>query len=153
MSEDAGKFDRELGELVQLYRTAAGLSKESLAAELGLPPAQVERYEAGSNRLSVYRYWTIMSMLGQDPTLVLDQLRERMSLADGQTGHMERSAFEFMASNRGRMVISALAMCDEPEVMDALADLILAIGVHARAKVRWSGSSARTTTMRDKKPS
>ncbi|MDJ0639672.1 MAG: helix-turn-helix transcriptional regulator [Paracoccaceae bacterium] len=148
MSEDAKEFDRELGELLQLHRTARGLSTEDVAKELGLLSMQVERYETGSNRLSVFRYCAIMSILREDPAGVLDQLRERMSIADGQTGHVDRSGIEFMASNRGRKVINALAMCDEPEVLDALADLILAIAVHTRAKVRFSDLSGSTPKIR-----
>ena len=143
MTGDAKDFDRELGELLQLHRTARGLSAEDVAKELGLLSTQVERYEAGNNRLSVFRFWAIMSILKQDPARVFDQLRERMSPADNRTGDTEQPGIDFMASNRGRKVISALAMCDEPEVLDALADLILAIGVHTRARVRFSGLPGR----------
>ncbi len=153
MSDDTKLFDRELGELVQLHRTAKGLSKEDLAASLGLPPAQIERYESGVNRLSVHRYWTIMSTLDQEPHAVLNQLRERMSFMEGQPELLDRSGVEFLASNRGRMIISALAMCDDPEIFDALADLILAIGVHSTAKVQWPGSNGRAATLSNSKPS
>ncbi len=152
MSDEAKAFDCELGELVQLHRTACGLSTEDVASSLGVPPAQVERYEAGTNRLSVFRYWEMMSILNQEPASVLDQLRERLALADRSTSRADRSGADFMASNRGRKVISALAMCDNPNVLDALADLILAIGVHSRAADNLSGSSRRTPDMRNKKP-
>lgn len=144
MTCEADSFDRELGELVQLHRTAKGLSVEDLATEIGLPATQVERYEAGSNRLSVKQYFSIMSALDQDPARVLEQLQEWLSLSDGRTEHARPTGVEFMASNRGRQVINALAMCDEPEVLDALADLILAVGVHARAGVRYSRPRTKT---------
>lgn len=138
MIEQAKEFDRQLGELVQLHRTARGVSKEEVAEELGLLPTQVERYEAGTNRLSVFRYWVIMSFLRQDPARVLDQLWERLSIGDGRIEPADVPGLDFMASDRGRKVIIALAMCEEPEVLDTLADLIIAIGVHTRARARSS---------------
>lgn len=144
MSQDAKKFDRELGGLVQVYRTAKGLTREDVAEELGLTSAQVERYEAGSNRLSFYRYWMIMSMLEQNPAPVLDQLQQRLALTVAPPGDAEGDGFDFLASNRGRQVINALAMCDRPEVLNALADLILAIGVHSRARTRVPKGGAET---------
>lgn len=144
MSEDAEKFDRELGGLVRVYRTAKGLTREDVAEELGLTSAQIEQYEAGSNRLSVYRYWMIMSMLEQDPAPVLDQLQQRLALRVAPPGDAEGDGFDFLASNRGRQVINALAMCDRPEVLNALADLIVAVGVHSRARTREPRGRAET---------
>lgn len=133
MSEEAKRFDRELGKLLQLHRMAKGMSREELASQMGLTAAQIERYETGSNRLSVMRYWTAMAILDQEPASVLGQLQARLSLQP-MSADKAGSAEDFVSSNRGQQIVNSLAMCDRPEVLDALGDLILAIGLQSRAR-------------------
>jgi transcriptional regulator with XRE-family HTH domain len=142
---DSKQFDRELGELLELHRMAKGLTRAELAGQMGLTPAQIERYETGRNRLSVMRYWTAMSILDQDPSRVLDQLQTRLSLGQKPAIEMGIPGSKFMSSNRGRQIVNTLAMCDQPEVINALADLIFAIGVHSKARASRLDSSRGTT--------
>lgn len=152
MKENTLKFDRELGELVQLHRVARSLSIEDMAADLGLPPNQVGDFEAGIQCLTVCRFWMIMSFLKQDPIVALKQFGERWSVAEPQQEEFERSAVDFLVSNRGRKVVGAMAMCKEPQVLDALADLILAICVQTQARDRASGCGGGANTANSAEP-
>ena len=142
MNEDADRFDRELGALVRLHRKARGLSRKDLASQMGLTPEQIERYEAGSNRLSVMRYWTAMAILGEDPSRGLEQLRRKLSLEHMPQTESATSGASFISSDRGQQIVDNLAMCDRPELLDALADLIAAIGVHSQARASRATSKA-----------
>jgi transcriptional regulator with XRE-family HTH domain len=44
--------DREIGALIRRHRVAKGLTLKSLAREIGCTYQQVQKYEAGSNRVA-----------------------------------------------------------------------------------------------------
>ena len=127
---EPSKFDIELGKLIRLHRTTRYLTQEKLASRIDVLPSLIEDYETGAQGVPLKRFCTIMSALDQDPASALANLQQRLVLANidpdpASTGQ------RFLASNRGRQIINALAMCDQPEALDALADLIMAMGMHA----------------------
>ena len=112
--------------------------REDLAVEVGLTTAEIESYETDTNRLSVSRYWTVMSVLGQDPIQVLQQLKGRLLVTDAWREGITSHGLDFVASNPGRQLLNALAMWDDPKILNALADLILSVGVHSVARAHPS---------------
>lgn len=130
---EPSKFDTELGELIRLHRTTRYLTQEELASRIDVLPNVIAEYEAGTKGVPLKRFCTIMSALDQDPAGALANLQQRLVLANIEPNPVSNGQ-KFLASNRGRQIINALAMCDQPEALDALADLIMAMGMHASVR-------------------
>ena len=55
MKKATGTIDREIGTRMRTRRMLIGMSQEKLGEELGLTFQQVQKYEKGTNRISVGR--------------------------------------------------------------------------------------------------
>ncbi len=58
-----GRGDVELGRRVRAQRLAVGMSQQELAGKLGISFQQVQKYEKGSNRISILRMRQIAKYL------------------------------------------------------------------------------------------
>jgi transcriptional regulator with XRE-family HTH domain len=72
--------DREIGHRIREARRAASLSQTDLADKIGVTFQQVQKYEKGTNRVSVGRLHRIADALGVSA----------MSLLDGSDGKARR---------------------------------------------------------------
>lgn len=59
----AGEIDIELGKRLRYFREQLNYSQEKLAKEIGVVFQQVQKYEAGINRISCARLLKILSVL------------------------------------------------------------------------------------------
>ena len=66
MKKATGTIDREIGTRMRTRRMLIGMSQEKLGEELGLTFQQVQKYEKGTNRISVGRMVEIAKVLGVD---------------------------------------------------------------------------------------
>lgn len=57
-------IDKIIGMKVRAYRMLKGISQEKLAEKLGITFQQIQKYERGSNRISVSRLFHIAEALG-----------------------------------------------------------------------------------------
>ncbi len=57
-------IDRQVGENLRRLRTARGLSQFDLAGVLDISSAQLQKYEAGQNRISAARLYCSAQVLG-----------------------------------------------------------------------------------------
>ncbi|WP_131193733.1 helix-turn-helix domain-containing protein [Lichenihabitans psoromatis] len=62
--KDMTAIDRHAAKLVKDARLAKGLSQKALALRLGVSFQQVQKYEKGTNRMSVGRFVQIADVLG-----------------------------------------------------------------------------------------
>jgi len=62
-SEFTEKVDKAIGEKIQELRIAMGLSRQQLAAEVGVTHQQLQKYEKGTNRISAGRLAAISKAL------------------------------------------------------------------------------------------
>jgi transcriptional regulator with XRE-family HTH domain len=58
------KYDQEIGERLRRARVASGMSQGRLAKEVGVSFQQIQKYEAGANRISSSRLYTMARVLG-----------------------------------------------------------------------------------------
>jgi transcriptional regulator with XRE-family HTH domain len=56
-------IDKRLGEQVRARRLAVGMSQERLAELLGITFQQIQKYEAGTNRIAASRLYEIAAAL------------------------------------------------------------------------------------------
>jgi transcriptional regulator with XRE-family HTH domain len=66
MKKSTGSIDKEIGSRVRMRRVSIGMSQEKLGDMLGLTFQQVQKYEKGTNRISVGRLVDIAKILGVD---------------------------------------------------------------------------------------
>lgn len=59
----ATTFDLILGQYVRACRTERGMSQDDLARQIGVTFQQVQKYESGRNRLSVFRLLLVAEAL------------------------------------------------------------------------------------------
>ncbi|MCG6203666.1 helix-turn-helix domain-containing protein [Rhodopseudomonas sp. HC1] len=70
-SRSPGDIDRQIGRLLRARRHAAGLSLCDLAAAIGVSYQQMQKYEAGANRIAASRLVSIASHLRTAPADLL----------------------------------------------------------------------------------
>lgn len=136
MSEEDKRIDREFGALLRMHRTTRGLSHADLAAAAGLSESSIESYELGLNRVSLVRLVRIARAMGETPRTLISQLEERMLICDHSDADIRPQSIDFMASNRGRQLIEALARCENDDLLNALADLVLSTTIADKTSVR-----------------
>ena len=66
MKKSTSSIDMEIGSRVRMRRISIGMSQEKLGDMLGLTFQQVQKYEKGTNRISVSRLVDIAKILGVD---------------------------------------------------------------------------------------
>lgn len=61
--ENEIKFHKELGEIIYSARKELGITQKNLADSLGITFQQMQKYEKGYNRISVYKLYQIAKIL------------------------------------------------------------------------------------------
>jgi len=61
--QKAKSFDEHLGQKIRELRRQRGLSQTELAGPLGVTHQQIQKYESGTNRLSVGQLWLLCEFL------------------------------------------------------------------------------------------
>ena len=123
---------RELCAVLKLHRVACGVSQEALAQRIGSTASEIDGYENGTIALTLEGFLAIAQSLGRPPATAAALLEERLSGMPADPEEDARVA-AFLASQRGRQVIRALARCDNPSVFDAFADLLLSVSMSQRS--------------------
>ena len=75
MKKSTGSIDNEIGSRVRMRRISIGMSQEKLGDMLGLTFQQVQKYEKGTNRISVGRLVDIARILGVDIHFFFDGVK------------------------------------------------------------------------------
>jgi transcriptional regulator with XRE-family HTH domain len=60
-------IDRRIGRQLRRRRHALGVSQNALAAAIGVRFQQIQKYEAGLNKLSAARLWQVAAALEVSP--------------------------------------------------------------------------------------
>ena len=68
-----GARDADIGQLVRTQRQKLKLSQSDLAERIGVTFQQVQKYEKGTNRISIGRLTRIADALDVPPTFFFDQ--------------------------------------------------------------------------------
>ena len=92
--------DAEIGRLVRAQRQQKGLSQSDLAERIGVTFQQVQKYENGTNRISIGRLARIAEALDVPPTFFF----ARETKAGVATGNKQR---EFLATAGALRLIKA----------------------------------------------
>ena len=131
MRTEIADIDRELGELLRLHRVAAGLSCDEIARLSDYSEQDINRLECGEVSLTIRDLINLSITLNLSLTELMTQLQTRLCLNDRICIDGASRAITLLASNRGRQAVHALAGCNNPDLVEALFDLIVASCVSA----------------------
>lgn len=73
------EVDKFIGKQIYSLRLAMGLSRQQLAREVGVTHQQLQKYESGTNRMSVGRLFLIADVLEVTPESILSNIRQNDS--------------------------------------------------------------------------
>ena len=90
MKKSTGSIDKEIGSRVRMRRISIGMSQEKLGDMLGLTFQQVQKYEKGTNRISVGRLVDIAKILGVDIHFFFDGIKSAKTDAGLRRGRLAR---------------------------------------------------------------
>lgn len=117
--------DAAVGRRIGDRRAALGLSQGALAQRVGISAQQVQKYEAGANRISASRLSDIAIALGIAPGALFPTRPSPSS----STPPDELSVLRFMtATAEGRIVAAAFPLIRDRSVREALARITEALG-------------------------
>lgn len=123
MPRSPDAVDALVGRRIGDRRSAMGLSQTALSQRLGVSPQQVQKYEAGANRISASRLSDIAAALGVAPGVLFP---DRPSAAAPVTDDL--STLRFMtATAEGRAVAAAFPLIRDRGLRQALARIVEAL--------------------------
>ena len=67
---------RLVGQKIRLRRVMQGYNRKDLAQKLGVSYQQIQKYEAGDNRIGASSLWQIARELGVTPGYLLQNIEE-----------------------------------------------------------------------------
>lgn len=112
MPRSVQQIDQAIGLRIAARRSALGLSQTALARDLGISFQQVQKYEAGANRVSASRLHQATTVLGCS---VADFFPARP-----QAGEADDPAAALLASAEGRRLAEAFPRIADVEARRAL---------------------------------
>lgn len=109
--KSTSELDKFIGAQVRLRRNQMGVSQEKLGVALGLTFQQIQKYEKGTNRISVTRLDQIASALSVDISFFLPQARTKAKsfYPTGKDSLDLLAAFEKIESSAMKRALIALA--------------------------------------------
>ncbi|MGO4706532.1 helix-turn-helix domain-containing protein [Microvirga sp. 2MCAF38] len=124
MKKSTSTIDKEIGSRVRMRRMSIGMSQEKLGEMLGLTFQQVQKYEKGTNRISVGRLVDIAMILGVEIPFFFDGVRS----GRGNPGFAEDAspsyASEVMSTPEGLHLIRTFASIKNAKVRKSIVQLV-----------------------------
>ncbi|MDB5509059.1 MAG: DNA-binding protein [Hyphomicrobiales bacterium] len=119
----ASAADKKLGGRIRIRRRELDISQTSLGEQIGVSFRQVQKYEAGLNRISITRLEQIAAALDMPVTEFLTpQPHAQAALAPAplETGTLEA----FLRLPEARTLVEAFSAIPDPKTRQQIADLV-----------------------------
>lgn len=125
MPRTPNDLDASVGRRIGERRSALGLTQSDLAQRLRVSPQQVQKYEAGTNRISASRLSDIALVLGISPGALFPA-------RDISPAEVDLSPLRFMsATAEGRSLAAAFPLIADRDLRQALARIAEALAAPA----------------------
>lgn len=105
----ANPTDVVVGEVVRRHRKRHGISLASLSKSSGISLAQLKRYEAGTNRLSMSRLFQLSDAVGIPSYYLIAEVIAVSSRRSG-TAAENSPVVELLSSHAGQNLVEAVAL-------------------------------------------
>jgi transcriptional regulator with XRE-family HTH domain len=124
MKKSTGSIDKEIGSRVRMRRISIGMSQEKLGDMLGLTFQQVQKYEKGTNRISVSRLVDIAKILGVDIHFFFNGIKSVKD--DGGFSEEEAPPYisEVMSTPEGLQLIRTFTSIKNARVRKSIVQLV-----------------------------
>jgi transcriptional regulator with XRE-family HTH domain len=129
MPRSPDETDAFVGARLAGRRQAQGLTQGALAKRLGISAQQVQKYEAGTNRISASRLSRIAAALGDHPGAFFPSVAEAGSREDPEAGRGLSVARFLTATTEGRVVAESFPLIRDRAVRQAIARVVEALAV------------------------
>jgi transcriptional regulator with XRE-family HTH domain len=127
MKKSTGSIDKEIGSRVRMRRVSIGMSQEKLGDMLGLTFQQVQKYEKGTNRISVGRLVDIAKILSVDIHFFFNGIKS----VKPDSGFAEEASppyiSEVMSTPEGLQLIRTFTGIKNAKVRKSIVQLLSAI--------------------------
>jgi transcriptional regulator with XRE-family HTH domain len=143
MKKSTGTIDKEIGSRMRMRRMLIGMSQEKLGEMLGLTFQQVQKYEKGTNRISVSRMIDIANVLGVDIDFFFEGLTGGKK-ASGSASPQPAFVSDFMATQEGHQLMRAFTRIANPRARRAVVQLAGSLADVEDVPKRGGGPSKRS---------
>jgi transcriptional regulator with XRE-family HTH domain len=127
MKKSTGSIDKEVGSRVRMRRISIGMSQEKLGDMLGLTFQQVQKYEKGTNRISVARLVDIAKILGVDIHFFFNGIKSIKSNPGFAEEESPPYISEVMSTPEGLQLIRTFTSIKSPKVRKSIVQLVTAL--------------------------
>jgi transcriptional regulator with XRE-family HTH domain len=127
MKKSTGTIDKEIGSRVRMRRMTLGMSQEKLGEMLGLTFQQVQKYEKGTNRISVGRLVDIATILDVGIDFFFDGIKSKKGQEGFAEGESTPYASEVMSTPEGLQLIRTFATIKNAKVRRSLVQLVMVL--------------------------
>jgi len=138
MKKSTSSIDVEIGTRVRMRRISIGMSQERLGDMLGLTFQQVQKYEKGTNRISVGRLVDIAQVLG----VGIDFFFNGIKSVKIEAGFAEEEATPYisdmMSTPEGLQLIKTFAGIKSAKVRKSIVQLVAAVAAQESDEERSS---------------
>ncbi|MCB8819248.1 helix-turn-helix domain-containing protein [Microvirga rosea] len=138
MKKSTGSIDKEIGSRVRMRRISVGMSQEKLGDMLGLTFQQVQKYEKGTNRISVGRLVDIAKILGVDIDFFFNGIRS----GKAGSGFAEEAGSpyisEVMSTPEGLQLIRTFTAIKNPKIRRSIVQLVSVLASQDETEERSS---------------
>ena len=125
-ANQAAYIDKQVGEAIRRRRTALGLKQDQIAFALEISYQQIQKYEAGSNRVSAGRLAQIAHELGVPVSHFFDGLTLQDQISGGAKQTSPPASLRYSPPTSAQW-LDALGKIKNPEVEIALFSLVKAL--------------------------
>ena len=126
MKKSTGSIDMEIGSRVRMRRISIGMSQEKLGDMLGLTFQQVQKYEKGTNRISVSRSSTSPRSSVSTSTSSSTGSRAARSMPGFAEEESPPYISEMMSTPEGLQLIRTFTAIKNPKVRKSIVQLVAA---------------------------
>jgi transcriptional regulator with XRE-family HTH domain len=138
MKKSTSSIDVEIGTRVRMRRISIGMSQEKLGDMLGLTFQQVQKYEKGTNRISVGRLVDIAKILG----VGIDFFFNGIKSIKIETGFAEEESAPYisdvMSTPEGLQLIRTFTGIKSAKVRKSIVQLVAALAAQENEEERSS---------------
>ncbi len=123
MGNIARRVDAYVGSRIRERRTAMGLTQENLASALEISYQQVQKYEAGTNRVSAGRLYEIARKLDVEVSYFYEELDPEQDVPPLDHGGKSRAVIE---------LVQNFAVITDPDLRAAINGLVKSLANRRR---------------------
>jgi transcriptional regulator with XRE-family HTH domain len=123
MQKSTGQIDKDIGSRMRMRRMLVGMSQERLGEMLGLTFQQVQKYEKGTNRISVGRMIDIANVLGVEIGFFFEGLTGGKKTQGFAESGQPPFVADFMATQDGHQLLRSFTRIGNPKTRKAIVQL------------------------------